>query len=123
MKTLTNQTNGSSKTYKIWIAPVGKKFAVRFAFGRIGSMLTEGTKATLATSGEAIALADKLTASKLAKGYTVATVATKAVPAILKPAAATHRTKATTSATTSGRAAALKAWVTIRANRAAAAKR
>jgi predicted DNA-binding WGR domain protein len=118
MKTLTNQTNGSNKTYKIWIANAGKKFAVRFAFGRIGSMLTVGTKATLATSGEAIALADKLTASKLAKGYRVASSPVKAVR---KPAAATHRTRAT-KATGSGRAAALKAWVTIRANRAAAAR-
>jgi hypothetical protein len=125
MKTLTNTQNGSSKVYKIWIKVTPSKvrggfrtFAVNFAFGKIGGVLQTGTKGNLLTKGEAIHRADKLTASKLAKGYTLQG---PAKPAVLKPAASTHRTKA--APMPAGRAAALKAWVTIRANRAAAAKR
>lgn len=67
-------TNGSSdKEYRAWIEAADGGYSVNFAYGRRGSALTTGTKTTSPVSREkAVAIFDKLVASKTSKGYTAA---------------------------------------------------
>ena len=63
----------SDKVYQAYIEPASDGFHVIFAYGRRGATLQTGTKTTKPVSQQdAEAIAAKLIASKLAKGYTPA---------------------------------------------------
>ena len=71
--TLYYREGNSDKVYQVDIEPAGDGFHVTFAYGRRGATLQTGTKTTKpVTREEAEAIAAKLIASKLAKGYTPA---------------------------------------------------
>lgn len=71
--TLYYREGNSDKIYQADIEPAGDGFHVTFAYGRRGATLQTGAKTTKPVSRqEAEAIAAKLIASKLAKGYTPA---------------------------------------------------
>lgn len=71
--TLYYRDGSSDKVYQADIEPAGDGFVVTFAYGRRGATLQTGTKTTNPVSRqEAEAIAAKLIASKLAKGYSPA---------------------------------------------------
>jgi bifunctional non-homologous end joining protein LigD len=71
--TLYYREGNSDKVYHADIEPAGDGFHVTFAYGRRGATLQTGTKTTKPVSRqEAEAIAAKLIASKLAKGYSPA---------------------------------------------------
>lgn len=75
--TLYYREGNSDKVYQADIESAGDGFHVTFAYGRRGATLQTGTKTTKPVSREeAGAIAAKLIASKLAKGYTPAAAGT-----------------------------------------------
>ena len=67
---LTFESGNSSKEYNVTINKTGDGYTVNFAYGRIGSSLTTGTKTPSPVSlDEAQAIAEKLLRAKLKKGY------------------------------------------------------
>jgi bifunctional non-homologous end joining protein LigD len=71
--TLYYREGNSDKIYQADIEPAGDRFHVTFAYGRRGATLQTGSKTTKPVSRqEAEAIAAKLIASKLAKGYSPA---------------------------------------------------
>lgn len=69
MTTLVNTTANHRKLYQIWIERVGDRFAVRFAYGRIGYNPRIGTKTIRRNRPSAKCFALKLAAKKIARGY------------------------------------------------------
>jgi len=67
---LTFESGNSSKEYNVTINQTGDGYTVNFAYGRIGSSLTTGTKTPTPVSlDQAQAIAEKLLRAKLKKGY------------------------------------------------------
>jgi len=67
---LTFESGNSSKEYNVTINKTGDGYTVNFAYGRIGSSLTTGTKTPSPVSlDEAQTIAEKLLRAKLKKGY------------------------------------------------------
>jgi predicted DNA-binding WGR domain protein len=70
---LRNTSNSHHKEYQVTVESNADGTAnLSFAYGRIGSSLTEGYKLKAVTTEKAIAAANKLIAEKAAKGYVLA---------------------------------------------------
>ena len=69
MTTLVNTRANHRKQYQIWIEKVGDRFAVRFAYGRIGYEPRPGTKTIRRNRAAARRVAADLAAAKMRRGY------------------------------------------------------